>query len=97
MYEKYHLLRSNPLATMSDHDNKVSLLRMTDEQLQEGYERSLEHVEFTANNYYAEIQRRSQDRHSRAIRWLTVAIASLTFITTVATVFAAVVVLLSKC
>jgi len=81
---------------MSDHDNKVSLLRMTDEQLQEEYERSLERVQFSANDYYAEIQRRSQDRHSRAIRCLTWAIAFLTFITAIATVFAAVIALLSK-
>ena len=81
---------------MTKPHNKLGLLSMTDEQLQEGYERSVERVQFVANDYYAEIQRRSQDRHSTAIRRLTWAIASLAFITAVATVFAAVVTILSK-
>ena len=71
---------------MTESDNKVGLLRMTDEQLREGYEGSLEHVQFSTNDYYAEIQRRSQERHSMAIRRLTWVIAFLAFIATIATV-----------
>jgi hypothetical protein len=37
---------------MTEPDNKVGLLRMADQQLREGYERSLEHVQFSANDYY---------------------------------------------
>ena len=74
------------MARMTEPDNKVGLLGMTDDQLRKGYQQSLEHVQFSANDYYKEIQRRTQERHSTAIRRLTWIIAFLTFIATVVTV-----------
>ena len=71
---------------MTEPDNKVGLLRMTDEQLREAYQRSIKSVCFSTNDYYREIERRTQERHSRAIRLLTWITVILMFIATFATV-----------
>lgn len=73
---------------MTEPDKKVGLLGMTDEQLRNGYQQRLENVQFSANDFYKEIERRTQERYSTAMRRLTWVTAFLTFIATVATVLA---------
>ena len=46
-------------------------LEMTDAQLREAYRHANEDVMFSSNDYYKEIVRRTQEKHTKAIRWLT--------------------------
>lgn len=71
---------------MTEPDNKVGLLAMTDEQLRKGYQQGLEHVQLNTSDYYKEIERRTQAKHSTAIRRLTWVTAFLGFIATVVAV-----------
>jgi len=67
----------------AEPDNKVGLQGMTDDQLQTGYEQSLEHVEFSDKDYSREIERRVKVKHGAAIRRLTWFITFLTVVTTI--------------
>ena len=71
---------------MTEAHNK-GLLSMTEKQLRKKYEQGLEHVHFSPQNYYDEIVRRTQERHSTAIRWLAGITAISAVIATIATVF----------
>lgn len=68
---------------MSD---KKTLLDMTNDELLEGCRRTAERTEFWHNDYYREIERRTQYKHTRAMIWLTLAIGALTLVATIATV-----------
>jgi hypothetical protein len=73
---------------MGEPEQEHGLLGMTSQQLRAGYRRSLDHVQFSANDYYREIERRTQEKHSKAMLALTGAIAALAVITTVVTLLA---------
>ena len=55
---------------MTKPNQKVGLLRMSNKQLREGYQGSLEHVHFFTADYYEEIVRRTQAKHASAILFL---------------------------
>lgn len=71
---------------MNEARKKKGPLDMTDEELWTAYRNSIEYVVFSTNNYYREIERRTQEKHSQAMLALTWAIAALTLIATIATV-----------
>ncbi len=75
---------------MVESKKKKGLLDMTDEELRDAYKNSIEHVSFSTNDYYREIERRTQEKHSKATLALTWAIAALTLIATIATVLSVV-------
>lgn len=68
---------------------KKSLIEMKDSDLKQAYNNSLEHVQHSSFDFYQEIQRRTQESHSKAMVNLTWAIAALTLIATIATVLGA--------
>ncbi len=63
-----------------------TVLDMNDDELLQGCRRTAECTQFWHNDYYREIERRTQNRHTRAMIWLTVVIGVLTFVATAATV-----------
>ncbi len=71
---------------------KLGLLDMTNKSLRNAYKNSIyyengkEKVVFSTNDYYREIERRTQNKHSIAMLALTCSIAALTLIATIATV-----------
>lgn len=72
---------------MDEAGNKTkSPLDMTDEELQNAYRSNIERVQFSTNDYYREIERRTQEKHSQRMFHLTWAIAALTLIATIATI-----------
>ncbi len=75
---------------MIESKKKLGPLDMTDEELRNAYKNSIDHVSFSTNDYYREIERRTQEKHSKAMLMLTWAIAALTLIATIATVLSVV-------
>jgi hypothetical protein len=69
---------------------KKTLLDMTENELLEGCRRTAESTEFWHDHYYREIERRTQNKHTRAMIWLTAAIGALTFVATIATIISAI-------
>lgn len=80
--------KSRSSREMAEPEQEHGLLGMTNEELRAAYRRSLERVQFSANDYYREIERRTQEKHSKAMLALTGAIAALTVIATVVTLLA---------
>ena len=66
---------------MSESENKKGLLDMTNEELRKAYRQNVERVQWSANDYYREIERRNQEKHSKAM-W------AFTFVITVSTLIA---------
>lgn len=64
---------------------------MSDDELIDGCKRTAKDTQFWYNDYYREIERRTQHAHSKSIRCLTIAIAVLTFVATVATIMATII------
>lgn len=71
---------------MSD---QKTMLDMTDDELLGGCRRTAERTEFWHNDYYREIERRTKNKHTRAMIWLTSAIGALTLVATIATIISA--------
>jgi hypothetical protein len=57
-----------------------TLQDMTDDELLQGCRKKAEETQFGYNNYYREIERRVQYKHTRAMIWLTRWIAVLTLV-----------------
>jgi hypothetical protein len=53
---------------------------MTDDELLQGCREIVKSTQFGYDNYYREIERRVQYKHTRAMIWLTVVIAVLTLV-----------------
>jgi len=68
---------------MSD---KKTVLDMSNDELLESCQQTAASVKFCHNDYYREIERRTKDKNTRVIIWLTVVIGVLTFVATIATV-----------
>jgi hypothetical protein len=64
--------------------DKKPLVDFEDAELYTAYRQSLRNVEYIANNYYEEIVRRSEDRHTRAMRRWTAVMAGATLVNTLA-------------
>ncbi len=60
--------------------NKRPLTDLSNEELYEWLRAKAQTVEFSYENCYQEIQRRSRDSHASAIKWLTFVIAVTTVI-----------------
>ena len=58
------------------------LLNLTDDELQRRYENECERVQFSADDYYREVERRAQTSHAAAIRKLTAVTVFLAVVTT---------------
>ncbi len=71
---------------MSEPENKKGLLDMTDEELRKAYRQRAERVDFSYNDYYREIERRSQEKQSKAMWAFTFVIAVSTLIATLVAV-----------
>jgi hypothetical protein len=63
-----------------------TILEMTDDELLAGCRRTAETTQFWHNDFYAELQRRTQNKHTKAVIWLTAAIGALTFVAAIATI-----------
>ena len=70
---------------MNEHNKKLNLLDMSDKELQNRYREACVHVQFFSNDYYVEIERRSRENHSKAMRFLTWVIVFSTLLSTIAT------------
>ena len=66
--------------------NRKTLFDMSDDELFENCRSNVEHTEFGYNAYHSEIARRTVDKNTRALFWLTVVIGALTLVATIATV-----------
>jgi len=64
-----------------------ALIDLTDDELKEGLRQKAESTNFFYNDYYHEIQRRSQDRNSKAIVGLTWATVLIAAVATIIAVF----------
>lgn len=62
------------------------LLDLTNTELKQSYRNSVKGVDFSSNNYYKEIIRRYQERHTKAIIFLTVVATASTVIAAISTV-----------
>ena len=71
---------------MSQTRKKKGPLDLTDAELRQAYRDSIETVQFYTNDFYREIERRTQEKHSKAMLALTWAIGVLTLIATVAAI-----------
>ena len=71
---------------MPEENKKRSPLCMTDAELRECCRQTAQTTQFWYENCYEEIQRRSQDRHAKAIRrltYVTVFLAATTVLTNI--------------
>ena len=66
---------------MAQPNKNRGLLSLSDDELRRRYEASNDLVLFSSNDYYGEIQRRTQNRHALAIRRLTTVTVVLAVIT----------------
>ncbi len=62
------------------------LLDLTNTELKQRYRNSIENVQFSSNDYYEEIKRRNQERHTKAIIFLTVVATAATVIAAISTI-----------
>ena len=72
---------------MPEDNQNFGPLSLTDDELRKRCKELARNIEFSYNSYYAELQRRTQDRHASVIRWLTfvtVLLAAITMITEIA-------------
>ena len=75
---------------MTEANENTGLLKLTEEDLRGRYEKSCERVQFSSNDYYKEILRRSQEEHASEIRRLTKRGTYLAVITTILAVVTAI-------
>ena len=81
---------------MPKNDQNFGLLTLSDDELRKRYEGVCQRVVFSGNDYYAEIQRRTQTRHTSAIRRLATITAILAVITAAMGIFRLVLLFMSE-
>ena len=66
---------------MPETTKDPGLLGLTDDELRERHHLASQHVQFSYNDCLVELQRRTQERHASAIRYLAIATTVLASIT----------------
>ena len=62
-------------------DEDPGLLCLSDDELRKRHAQASQDVRFSYNDYFSELQRRTQNRHASAIRWLAIVTTVLAAIT----------------